>query len=230
MQRWALALAFLGLACVCGRSVAAFDQGLHAAIKQGDVEAVRSKLAKGVDLEPACRPNFNCKPLVYAAFLGRRQIVEMLVDAGADLNGTSPVGDTALIKALILPDRQLATELAKYLIVKGADVNKPNVFGMSPFIGACSVGDLDMIILMLAHGAVVDSSFPYRISPRPPEENDGDTCLHKAIIYGHLEAARLVLRAGASPKVRNADGRMPEYYAERAGRKDLVDLLSSYAP
>ena len=70
MQRLALVLAFLGLACcVCGRSAAAFDEDLHAAIREGDVEAVRSKLSKGVDLEPACRPNFNCKPLVYAAFL-----------------------------------------------------------------------------------------------------------------------------------------------------------------
>jgi hypothetical protein len=88
MQRLALVLAFLGFACVCGRSVAAFDEDLHAAIREGDVEAVRSKLSKGVDLEAVCPPNFNCKPLVYAAFLGRRQIVEMLVDAGADLNGT----------------------------------------------------------------------------------------------------------------------------------------------
>jgi uncharacterized protein len=230
MQRLTLVLVFLGLACVCGRSIAAFDEELHAAIRADDVEAIRSKLAKGVDLEPVCRPNFNCKPLVYAAFLGRRQIVEMLVDAGADLNGTSAVGDTALIKALLLSDRPLGRELAKYLIAKGADVNKPNVFGISAFIGACGVGDLEMINLMLARGAMIDSAFAYQISLRTPGATDRNTCLHLAIKEGHLEAARLILRAGADPKIRNSAGKLPVFYAEQAGRRDLVDLLSSYAP
>jgi ankyrin repeat protein len=231
MLRVALVLLCLAFGSICGSARAAFDEELHAAIREGDVQTVRSKLTKGVDLEPACRPNLNCKPLVYAAALARRQIVEMLVEAGADLNSTSPVGDTALIKSLIVVERnQGDAEMAKYLIAKGADVNKPNLFGISAFIGACALGELELVNLMLAHGAIIDSAFRNQISPDPPEPGARNTCLHMAAMEGHVEIARLMLRGGADPKLKNSIGRTPKDYADQAGRKDLVDLLSSHTP
>jgi len=231
MSRIALVVLCIGLVCACGSSHAAFDEDLHIAIRDGDVQTVRSKIANGADLEPACRPNLNCKPLVWAATRGRRQIVEMLVEAGADLNSTSPVGDTALIKSLIVVERKQGdTEMAKFLIAKGADVNKPNLFGISAFIGACGLGDMELVNLMLAHGASVNASFPNQITPEPPTPGARNTCLHMAAMEGHLELVRLILRVGGNPKATNSLGKTPEYYAAEAGHKNLVDLLSSHVP
>lgn len=69
------------------------------AIRQKDVEAVRQIVATGVDLNPKSGPYEVNKPLAYAAAYGDLEIVQLLVKAGADLNGQVAYGDVAPLGA-----------------------------------------------------------------------------------------------------------------------------------
>ncbi|MGA1791270.1 MAG: hypothetical protein ACMUIM_07275 [bacterium] len=44
-------------------------------------------------------------------------------------------------------------------MTQGADVNNPNAFGISPFMGFCAYGDLELVKLALFHGAKINESY-----------------------------------------------------------------------
>ena len=69
-----------------------FDR-LHKLIKKGDLIATRGELAAGVD--PSLRNRFGWTLLMLAALHGRGDIVELLVQSGADARSSNQFGDTA---------------------------------------------------------------------------------------------------------------------------------------
>ena len=113
---------------------------LVAAIDADDVDAVRAALKVKIDLEPTCDPYEICKPLALAAGRGNLEIVKLLILAGADPNGRNAYGDTAFITAdhavtLAGKTEDDVREIRRYLIEHGTDVNQPNAFAMTPFMG-----------------------------------------------------------------------------------------------
>src|SRR5262249_30510586 len=130
-----------GVLLMCGCQ--STNDKLLTAIQQKDVEAVRRMLAAGVNLEPASDLHDVNKPLAYAAAYGNLEIVELLVKAGADVNGQVAYGDVPLIKA----DEHGNDDIIQYLIKQGADVNIPNQYGVTPFIGFCDSGRLKLVQL-----------------------------------------------------------------------------------
>ena len=95
-----------------------FDQQLQSAACDGDYEAV-------VDLveNKGCNPSgfdFWQKPLALAASSGHVQVVDYLLQHGADVNGTDLNGDSALMSAVC----HLGTlQIVQMLLENGADVN-----------------------------------------------------------------------------------------------------------
>ena len=51
------------------------------------------------------------------------------------------------------------------------------------------------------------------------------TALHVAVQHGHVEAAKLLVRLGASVALRDVNGRSPLLYAARYGRMDLLQFF-----
>ena len=91
------------------------------AVRRGDIESVKSLLAKGAP------PNigdseFGVSPLSWAALLGHDEIAEFLIRKGADVNAKNRDGGTALHGAAFLGH----ADTAKLLIREGADVNATN--------------------------------------------------------------------------------------------------------
>jgi ankyrin repeat protein len=71
----------------------------------------------------------------------------MLLEAGARVNDSGPMGRTALHCA----NGQL--DVIRLLLKKGAEVNARNVEGASPLDEAVWYGSFDTVALLLAHGA-----------------------------------------------------------------------------
>ena len=101
--------------------------------------------------------------------------------------------------------------LAQLLIERGADVNKP---GWAPLHYAATGGHVPLIKLLLEQHAYIDAESP-----------NGSTPLMMAAQYGTPAAVKALLDAGADPRLKNQLQLTAEDFANRAGRKDVADLI-----
>lgn len=212
-----LAIPF-GLLLICGCQSS--NNKLLDAIRQKDVETVRRMVAAHINLEPACGPYEAIKHLAYASAYGNLEIVKLLVEAGADLNGRVAYGDVPLIKAA----EHGNNDILEYLIEQGADVNVPNSFGITPLIGMCAEGNLKHVQLAAQHGGDVNSSFVSKTNQHTGEKNMSP--LQAAAAEGQQEVVELLLSLGAKPQATDDwEGKTAVEIAESKGHKDVADLL-----
>jgi uncharacterized protein len=206
------------------------------AIKDADVARIR-KLLEGNPLLAAMRTSEGLSVLTTAAYYGREEIVRLLLatdppldifeastvgdterveelaDAGADVDGKSPDGFTALHLAAFFG--HIAT--ARALLQRGApvDVVSTNYLRVRPLNSAAAGQHVEIVRMLLERGA----------DPDDPE-GAGFTPLHAAAENGDIDSARLLLDAGADATRKAGDGRIPADFARARGHEDLVALLS----
>ncbi|EDW00784.1 ankyrin repeat, SAM and basic leucine zipper domain-containing protein 1 [Drosophila grimshawi] len=144
-------------------------------------------------------------------------------------------------------------ELAEYLVAElKADVNK-NVNSVVPLMCACDCRATDgafvaqkLVQLLLQHGAVINVSDKYGMTPFMcacrkgytcvvkillPEvsfdaiDNQGCTAIFHAIENNHADIVKLLIESGVNAKLANGKGYTPKQVAEFHGFYDLLDLL-----
>ena len=89
--------------------VSELDSGLLDAAENGNLEAVQKHLAAGIDFELKCT-GCGGTALLHAAFGGHKEIVELLIAKGADVNPKNDRGQTPLDWA----DKEIAALLRKH--------------------------------------------------------------------------------------------------------------------
>lgn len=104
-------------------------------------------------------------------------------------------------------------DLARKLIGRGADVNKT---GWTALHYAATGGHLAIIDLLLEHHAYIDAESP-----------NGTTPLMMAAQYGSIEAVKLLLEAGADPRLKNQLGLSAIDFAHRVNRPEAAELIAS---
>ena len=118
-------------------------------------------------------------PLGLAAYFKHRDTVRLLLDLGADVHQAAANG--AKVTALHAAVSSNQPEIARWLIDAGADVNARQQMDYTPLMGAAANARLDMIDMLLAHGA--DPAM---------KTTDGKSAADLAREHGHAEiAARL---------------------------------------
>ncbi len=124
-------------------------------------------------------------PLGLAAFFGHRDIVDVLLAHGADVNAVSrnATGYTALTGAVAHGHR----EIAAALLAAGANVNHRYVQGYSPLHEAAANNDPQMVKLLLDHGGDPNARM-----------DDCRTPLALALEKGHEHVAGLLRQHGAT--------------------------------
>ncbi len=186
---------------------------IHYAAYRGDVETVRRELDRGVDIEAV---NFHAPliqflsaqqgytPLSAAASSDQPETVQLLIDAGADVNINGEMGPP-LATALAHAD----LETARRLIAGGADVNLLST-GSAQFtvlINAAGNNRLDSFELLIKNGFDVARA---------------EHSLSTAVARGHTEFMARMLEHGAT--VTHEVMRR----AMRACDLELFDLLLEY--
>ncbi len=128
-----------------------FQAGVYARLKPDELHAI---VKAGADLAEGGR--IGMPPLMvvidqYDYYNYYVQVVAMLLEAGADVEGRAPDGDTPLLRMMYVRG---GLELQNLLIAAGADPNAVNHDGQRPLsVAIRAPKTLQMVDHLLAHGA-----------------------------------------------------------------------------
>ena len=150
------------------------------AIDAGDVETVKRLLDEGCNPNPAG----VMSPLGHAASSGQTELVQVLIDRGADVAWRHPLSGWS---AVTLADASENWSAADLLEAAGASKELRRAHGYTPLHRAALRGDVEQCLDArgIADVNAVDSS--------------GESPLALSVRARHEDAARLLLRAGANP-------------------------------
>ena len=118
----------------------------------------------------------DSSPLHAASVSGHAECVQLLCEAGCDVNATNPGGRTPLFAACACG----ALDCATLLLQLGANVDTADHWGATPLIAAAAEGRPDLVKLCIEHGANVHAKGPH------------GTCLDVAKSGRHQECVELL--------------------------------------
>ena len=196
-----------------GDDVDWFDRSnaIYSAAEKGHFDIVKLLL----ETDPKAELNHpSYRPLYEACRQGHLEMAKLLVEHGAELQDENDeIGTSSVIEA----SKSGNAELVEYLISKGANVHAYNKHNPHALLVACEGRYLDVMEVLLKHGAYVDITELVCFSD--------DTCLHRACKRRDLEMIRLLLKYKASMSVYNQEGYSPFTTAYKMGYKEVVDLF-----
>ncbi|KAJ5832569.1 hypothetical protein N7474_000880 [Penicillium riverlandense] len=113
----------------------------------GNMSTVKSSLAQGGN--PRATNHHLQPPLWLAARNGHKEVVEVLLNYGADIEIRSPTGLTPLAIA----SREGRDEVMELLLHRGAKVDTETTDHSTPLLWALRTGATDAVTILLSHGA-----------------------------------------------------------------------------
>ena len=181
-------------------------EDFFSAIKQDDAKLVGELLQRGFD------PNTPSPDGFSGLYLALREPAPKVAQVLVDWPKTNVEVRTAKDESpLMMAALKGQTALARRLIERDADVNKP---GWAPLHYAATGGHLDIMELLLEHYAFIDAQSP-----------NGTTPLMMAAMYGSTESVKLLLDAGADTAMKNQLGMTALDFAVKANRPDAAALI-----
>ena len=131
----------------------------------------------------------------------------LLIENGADPN---EYGD-----GNVLALHDASTDVTKYLISKGADVNRIGYEACTPIMYEVYMHNHENVQILIANGAAVNYQSEY----------DGYTSLHWAARKGDLQLVQLLLKHGATINVENNKKQTPLDLAKENNREAVFVYL-----
>lgn len=206
------------------------------AIQQGKKEAVSEMLAHDPSLVNA-KSAGGPSAVLMATYYGQGDIAKMLIERGAalDVFEASATGQTNRLRALIEahPDQASAyandgfyplglacffghQEAARYLLGMGADVHQRanNAQKVQPIHAASAGNHLEIVQMLLAHGADVNAT-----------QEGGFVPLHSSAQNGNLAMTKLLLQHGADKTAKTHDGKTARDFALESSHAGVVEIL-----
>jgi ankyrin repeat protein len=207
---------------------------LHWAVRGDDMAMVEMLLAAGAKVGAASRTGVT--PLSLAAENGSVAMIEVLISAGADPKWASSEGETVLMTAA----RAGSAPAVKALLARGADANaKESWMGQTALMWAAASNFPEVVSALVEGGA--DLNVKATTTPGTPRlprvegvaaqsahsnfPKGGMTALLFAAREGALDAARILVDAGADINLADPDGISPLIMAIMNGHYDLAAAL-----
>jgi len=175
------------------------------ASEYGYVDVVKFLVEKGANVNKKTKFGETALTLNIGFVKRDKEIVKILLDAGADPNIVYVNSMTPLLYAASSNDN----DIVELLVDAGADVNAKNRDGTNAFM----YGTPD-ILNILAKGNI-DINF---------KDEEGKTYLHLAAERGLVPAVELLLEKGANPDIKDY-GKTPDYYSTQNGYTDITDMI-----
>jgi uncharacterized protein len=186
-----------------------------AAAARGDSKTVVSLLERGVNVN--ARSADNRTALTSAAFADHVPVARALIEAGADPD----LQDTQRNNAFLVTGETGSVPMLREVLRANPDLKRTNRYGGTALIPASHRGHVEYVRELLKTKINVN------------HVNDlGWTALLEAVILGdggsrHTEIVRLLLEAGANPRIADRDGVTPLEHAQKRGYAAMVRLFST---
>jgi ankyrin repeat protein len=126
------------------------DRQVWQAAYDGNLEAVRSAVERGADVNARGKGGFSA--LLAAARNGHLDVVKYLVERGADINKRDNQRNKTPLLAASFDGHY---DIVKYLVDKGADLNAQGVNGWTPLHDAAYIGNFEIVKYLVDHNADV---------------------------------------------------------------------------
>ncbi|MCS5632022.1 MAG: ankyrin repeat domain-containing protein [Pirellulaceae bacterium] len=208
----------------CGKS-----DGIWVAAEEGDVEAVKGYLAIDVNVD-ARDEVYAGTPLHFAAFRGRKEVAELLINEGADVNAKNQADATPLDKAIEKNRDETVSLLRKHggktgeelkggePVVEATQPEPPTVKAPDILIHeAVAEGNIEAVKQHLNAGTDVNA-----------KDEDSWTHLHFAASDGHKEVVELFIAKGADVNVKSKFDETPLDLAIINNETETADLLRKH--
>ena len=157
------------------------------ALKAGDLAGARKLVEQHADVNAP--QSDGATALDWAVYRSDKEMVDLLLGAGANARAANREGSTPLWLACINGDAAIIAALLK----AGADANEHLPLGRTPLMAASRTGNVEAIQVLLDHGADVNAKETLR----------GTTPLMWAADEGHAAAIELLIQRGADFKARS---------------------------
>lgn len=186
-------------------------EDFFSAIQRDDARALTALLQRGFD--PNTRDAKGQPGLLLAVREPAPNALRVLLNAkNIQVEARNSQDESPLMMAAIRGQ----LDIARQLIDKDADVNKPGWAPLHYAVSSTQGDALAVAKLLLDNSAYVDAASP-----------NGTTPLMMAAMYGTPEAVKLLLEESADPTLKNQLGLTAIDFARRANRNDVAELIAT---
>jgi len=158
---------------------------------------------------PNITDEYGVTPLIMAAEQEQEELVQELIDAGADVNQITSDHSTALQRAAISGNAQIV----QMLIDAGALLDYADQFGNTPLFKAISTRHTEVAKLLIAAGTNVNLGGGYGTYGREKQFKGTRPPIIEAIKKGNPELVQALLTAGAQVDAQDPEGLTAFLYA-----------------
>lgn len=222
-----------------------FNEGgilLRIAAKNGYINVLKAMIGDGANVDG----NIKYTPLHEAVEDGRIEMINFLLESGADINAKMKTSEEKT-PLYIAVDRACYNykegkfdnykkylEIIKLLIAKKADINVSDPLG-------CALGNINLVKLLVDNGARVHGRHLHGAANGCKIEivkflidngadihftdSRGNTPLHGAVMCSKTNTIKLLIEKGAKVNARNESGETPLYEAIYHNRVEIAEVL-----
>ena len=193
----------------CGNSE--LDENLRLDVYHGNTESVKKHLDEGARVNSK-DSEILTTALHDAASQGHYEVVQILINNGADLNANDVEGMTPFDYSMLTERRRLKnTKTSDLLQSLGAKSG-----AKKSMYAAAILGDIQTIKKLINEGLDINKL-----------TETGKAPLHLTATYGHKKATEYLLVSGANINCKDDTGSSPLFSAVRTTHKEIVELLIS---
>jgi ankyrin repeat protein len=182
---------------------------LAKAAQKNDLESVKQLITVSLNID-ASDEYTDTNALSYAVENNNREMIQLLLSAGANPNATNRRGATPLM----YPTSEASVELIRDLIVAGADLNVHNQSGETPLMRAVAHCSFSVAKELIDAGADVNA-----------RDQSGNTLLMEAVQNNDPGGLKFLLSAGVPVDATNDNGETALTLAARWEQGKNLDLL-----
>lgn len=187
----------------------------QACLHKDPLPVIQALIAHGVDINKR-DAHGNTAFAEVAGLLKNTDVIQFLLDIGADIHTPNNDGETILMEASDRTNKPLM----EALIQNGADVNAKDADGITPLMCAARNNESNACIrLLLANGADIHA-----------KDKEDETILFAASDRGYPSVLETLIKNGADVNVRNNDGKTPLIEASYSWNRnnDSIRILIQY--